>query len=232
MTMRTVHDNPNIRIFTEGDIERITNNYSTLIGKGGFGEIFRGVLDDEDDMVAVKRYIRGDLRDEFMEEVRIHAQVTHKNIVKVIGYCIGKKSLMMVTEFISNGNLEYALHNSGISIPLGTRLGIAIGCVEALSYMHSMHLSSGNLICHGDIKPANILLDGTLTAKVADFGLSKSLSRGITRYTENVKGSIDYMDPIYLSAGCVTRKSDIYSFGVVMLELISRKRVKKKGALT
>ncbi|KAF2911286.1 hypothetical protein DAI22_11g165701 [Oryza sativa Japonica Group] len=231
MTMRTVHDNPNIRIFTEGDIERITNNYSTLIGKGGFGEIFRGVLDDEDDMVAVKRYIRGDLRDEFMEEVRIHAQVTHKNIVKVIGYCIGKKSLMMVTEFISNGNLEYALHNSGISIPLGTRFGIAIGCVEALSYMHSMHLSSGNLICHGDIKPTNILLDGTLIAKVADFGLSKSLSGGITRYTENVKGSIDYMDPIYLSAGRVTRKSDIYSFGVVLLELISQKRVKEKGGI-
>lgn len=176
----------NIRSFTEHDIEKITSNYSTLIGKGGFGEVFRGVLDDEDDVVAVKRYIRGDLREEFMEEIRIHAQMSHKNIVKLIGCCIGKNRLMMVTEFISNGNLEDALHNSDIFIPLSTRLGIAMGCAKALSYMHSMHLSSSSLICHGDIKPANILLDANLTAKVSDFGISKSLSGGITRDRKSV----------------------------------------------
>lgn len=219
----------NIRSFTEHDIEKITSNYSTLIGKGGFGEVFRGVLADEDDVVAVKRYIRGDLREEFMEEIRIHAQMSHKNIVKLIGCCIGKNRLMMVTEFISNGNLEDALHNSDIFIPLSTRLGIAIGCAEALSYMHSMHLSSSSLICHGDIKPANILLDANLTAKVSDFGISKSLSGGITRWTSNVKGSIAYMDPIYYREGRVTSKSDVYSFGAVLLELIARKSMKEGG---
>ncbi|BAF28450.1 Os11g0555600 [Oryza sativa Japonica Group] len=219
----------NIRSFTEHDIEKITSNYSTLIGKGGFGEVFRGVLDDEDDVVAVKRYIRGDLREEFMEEIRIHAQMSHKNIVKLIGCCIGKNRLMMVTEFISNGNLEDALHNSDIFIPLSTRLGIAMGCAKALSYMHSMHLSSSSLICHGDIKPANILLDANLTAKVSDFGISKSLSGGITRWTSNVKGSIAYMDPIYYREGRVTSKSDVYSFGAVLLELIARKSMKEGG---
>uniref|UniRef100_A0A0E0MGB5 Protein kinase domain-containing protein n=1 Tax=Oryza punctata TaxID=4537 RepID=A0A0E0MGB5_ORYPU len=218
----------NIRSFTEHDIEKITSNYSTLIGKGGFGEVFKGVLDDEH-VVAVKRYIRGDLREEFMEEVRIHAQMSHKNIVKLIGCCIGKNRMMMVTEFVSNGNLEDALHNSDISIPLSTRLGIAIGCAEALSYMHSMHLSSRSLICHGDIKPGNILLDANLTAKVSDFGISKSLSGGITRWTSNVKGSIAYMDPIYYREGRVTSKSDVYSFGVVLLELIARKSMKEGG---
>ncbi|KAL6654078.1 hypothetical protein ACP70R_007543 [Stipagrostis hirtigluma subsp. patula] len=217
----------NIKIFTEDEIENITTNYSTPIGRGGFGEVYRGVLDGDFDLVAVKRYIRADLREEFMEEVSIHSQMCHKNVVNLIGYCIGESTLTIVTEYISNGNLDDILHNSNISIPLDIRLGIAIGCAEALGYMHSMHLLSDSLVCHGDIKPANILLDANLTAKVSDFGLSRLLLGGITQYTRNVKGSIDYMDPIYLREGCLTPKSDVYSFGAVLLELIARKRVKE-----
>jgi serine/threonine protein kinase len=153
-----------IRNFTEDEIETITRGYTTLIGKGGFGEVYRGVL-HYDDLVAVKRYIRGDLIQEFMEEVRIHSQINHKNIVKLIGYCRGENSLLMVTEYISNGNLEdIILHNRKVAMRLDTRLGIAIGCAQALCHMHSMHLSTGSLVCHGDIKPANILLDDNLTA--------------------------------------------------------------------
>ncbi|KAL6654088.1 hypothetical protein ACP70R_007553 [Stipagrostis hirtigluma subsp. patula] len=217
----------NIRIFTEDEIRRITSNYSTLIGRGGFGEVYRGILDGDYDLVAVKRYIRADLREEFMEEVNIHSQMSHKNVVKLIGYCIGESTLMMVTEYVSKGNLDHLLHCSDISIPLDIRLGIAIGCAEALSYMHSMHLLSDNLIYHGDIKPANILLDHNLTAKVSDFGLSRLLFGGITQFTMSLKGSIGYMDPIYFHEGCLTPRSDVYSFGIVLLELIARKRVKQ-----
>ena len=135
---------PNVKIFTEDEIENITSNYSTLIGKGGFGEVYRGVLDADDDLVAVKRYIRQDLREEFMEEVSIHSMMSHKNVVKLIGYCIGESTLMLVTEFIPNGNLDDLLHKSDVSTPLDIRLGIAIGCAEALSYMHSLHVSSDN----------------------------------------------------------------------------------------
>ncbi|XP_062182849.1 probable receptor-like protein kinase At2g42960 [Phragmites australis] len=216
----------NIKIFTEDEIERITNNYNTLIGKGGFGEVYRGILDGDCDLVAVKRYIRVDLRKEFMKEVSIHSQMSHKNVVKLIGYCIGESTLMLVTEYISKGNLEVILHGSNISIPLDIRLGIAIGCAEALSYMHSMHLSGDSLIYHGDIKPANILLDDNLTTKVSDFGLSRLLSGGDTQFTTSLKGSLGYMDPIYFHEGCLTPRSDVYSFGVVLLELIARKRVK------
>ncbi|KAL6842859.1 hypothetical protein ACP4OV_027172 [Aristida adscensionis] len=219
--------NHEIMIFSEDEIKRITSNYSTPIGKGGFGEVYRGILDYDYDLVAVKRYIQGDLIEEFMHEVSIHSKMTHKNVVKLLGYCIGENTLTMVTEFISKGNLDEALHKSSIPIPLDLRLGIAIGCAEALSYMHSMHLSSDNLVCHGDIKPANILLDNNLTAKVSDFGLSRLLLSGLTQSTSNVKGSIDYMDPIYVREGCLTRRSDVYSFGIVLLELITRRRVKQ-----
>jgi len=217
---------PNVKIFTEDEIENITSNYSTLIGKGGFGEVYRGVLDADDDLVAVKRYIRQDLREEFMEEVSIHSMMSHKNVVKLIGYCIGESTLMLVTEFIPNGNLDDLLHKSDVSTPLDIRLGIAIGCAEALSYMHSLHVSSDNLIYHGDIKPANILLDGNLTTKVSDFGLSRLLFGGDTQFTTSLKGSMGYMDPIYFHEGRLTPKSDVYSFGVVLFELITRKRVK------
>ena len=219
--------NGNIKIFTEVEIERITRNFSTLIGKGGFGEVYMGILDDDNEPVAVKKYINEDLREVFMEEVRIHSKISHKNVVKLIGYCIGERTLMIVMEYMSKGNLNDILHYSEISIPLDVRLGIAIGCAEALSYMHSMHLSSGNLVCHGDIKPANILLDDNLTAKLTDFGVSRLLVGGITRYTTTVKGSIEYMDPIYIQEGCLTPRSDVYSFGLVLCELIARERVRK-----
>ncbi|CAO2146996.1 unnamed protein product [Urochloa humidicola] len=218
----------NFRNFTEVEIERITNNYRTPIGKGGFGEVYKGILDDDYDPVAVKIYIRENLRKEFMDEVSIHSQMSHKNVVKLIGYCIGESTLTLVTEYISKGNLDDILHNSDTAISLDLRLGIAIGCAEALSYMHSMHLSSDSLVCHGDIKPANILLNDNFTAKVSDFGLSRLLSGGIThQYISKVIGSIDYMDPVYLRAGRLTPKNDVYSFGVVLLELVTRKRVKQ-----
>jgi serine/threonine protein kinase len=216
----------NIRIFTEEEIEIITNSYKNPIGKGGFGEVYGGVLDSDNDKVAVKRYIRKDLRKEFMEEVKIHSQMSHKNVVKLIGYCIGESTLLLVTEYVSRGNLEHLLHCSDTPIPLDTRLGIAIGCAEALSYMHSMHLSSDNLVYHGDIKPANILLDDNLTTKVSDFGLSRLLFGGMTQFTTTLKGTIGYADPVYLHEGCLTPRSDVYSFGVVLLELISGERVK------
>ncbi|KAL6654081.1 hypothetical protein ACP70R_007546 [Stipagrostis hirtigluma subsp. patula] len=107
-----------LKIFTEDEIIRITCNYSALIGKGGFGEVYKGNLEDDYDLVAVKRYIREDLREEFMEEVSIHSQMRHKNVVKLIGYCVGESTLTMVTEYVSKGNLDDTLHNSDISIPL------------------------------------------------------------------------------------------------------------------
>ena len=97
----------NFKHFDKDETKRITNNYSTCIGEGGFGKVYKGDLLDEYDQVAVKEYIRKDLREEFMEEVRIHSKMKHKNIVKLVGYCTSDSNLTLITEYISIGKLDY-----------------------------------------------------------------------------------------------------------------------------
>ena len=135
---------------------------------------------------------------------------------------------MMVTEYIPNGNLNGILHsNNSFPISLETRLRIATECAEALAYMHSYMYTQ---VIHGDIKPANILLDGMLKAKISDFGISRLVNDpDKTLFTQHFIGSIGYMDPMFARDGRLTVKSDVYSFGVVLVELITRKRAATSG---
>jgi len=216
------HSNHNIKCFTQLEIERITNNYSTILGRGAFGEVYRGDL-DKNNVVAVKRLVCN-VRENFDQELNVHREVNHKNVVRLIGYCAEENALMMVTEYIPNGNLNGILHNSNNSVPISleTRLRIATECAEALAYMHSYMYTQ---VIHGDIKPANILLDGSLKAKISDFGISRLVNDpDRTLFTEHFFGSIGYMDPMFARDGRLTVKSDVYSFGVVLVELITRKR--------
>ncbi|TVU24856.1 hypothetical protein EJB05_27317, partial [Eragrostis curvula] len=211
--------NHNIKCFTEGEIKIITNNYRTILGRGSFGEVYRGVLQDGS-VVAVKRFIHN-VKENFAQELTVHREINHKNVVRLIGYCVEENALMMVTEYIANGNLSGILHDGNVPIPLDIRLRIAIECAEALVYMHSYMYTQ---VIHGDIKPANILLDGGLKAKVSDFGISRIINTDKTLFTKHVIGSIGYMDPLFARDGRLTAKSDVYSFGVVLVELITRKK--------
>lgn len=213
----------NIKIFTKDELNKITKNNSEVLGQGGFGKVYKGILTDNT-LVAVKASIEvNDTRKEdFTNEVIIQSQMIHTNIIKLLGCCLEVDVPMLVYEFAANGNLQDILHGDGntkVPLPLDLRLDIAIESAEGLRYMHS---SAKRTIRHGDVKPANILLDDKFIPKISDFGTSKLLTVD-KDFTMFVVGSMGYIDPVFHKTGHLTKKSDVYSFGVVLLELISRK---------
>ncbi|KAF7087582.1 hypothetical protein CFC21_090758 [Triticum aestivum] len=210
-----------IKLFKKGELKPLLKN-SNLIGKGCFGEVYKGLLDDKE--VAIKKPINGSVleSEQFANEVIIQSRVIHKNIVRLIGCCLEVDAPMLVYEFISQGSLDDILHrnNNKVALNLDTRLNIAALSADGLAYMHSQ---ANTRILHGDVKPANILLDDKFAPKISDFGISRLLARD-KEHTASVIGDKNYMDPVYLQEGLLTEKSDVYSFGVVILELISSRR--------
>ncbi|XP_048534866.1 wall-associated receptor kinase 2-like [Triticum urartu] len=210
-----------IKIFKKGELEPILKN-SNIIGKGGFGEVYRGLLNNKE--VAIKKPINGSVREnkQVANEVIIQSQVIHKNIVRLIGCCLEVQAPLLVYEFISQGRLHDILHNNNnkVALNLDSRLSIAAQSADGLAYMHSQ---ANTRILHGDVKPANILLDENFAPKILDFGISRLLAID-KQHTASTIGDVNYMDPVYLQQGLLTEKSDVYSFGVVILELISRRK--------
>lgn len=201
------------------DIQKATQNFTTILGDGSFGPVYKATM-PTGGVAAVKVLATNSNQGEreFQTEVSLLGRLHHRNLVNLIGYCVDKGQHMLIYEFMSNGSLANLLYGEGQGQVLSweERLQISLDISHGIEYLHEGAVPP---VIHRDLKSANILLDHSLRAKVADFGLSKE--EVFDGRNSGLKGTYGYMDPAYLSTYKFTTKSDIYSFGIIIFELIT-----------
>ncbi|KAM0933694.1 putative protein kinase RLK-Pelle-SD-2b family [Dioscorea sansibarensis] len=195
-----------------------TVEFSQKIGRGGFGTVFRGVLNDGT-LIAVERFERGGQgMDEFLTEVKTIGSIHHINLVKPIGFCAEKSHRLLVYEFMTNGSLDaWIFGKRKQEIDWKTKVKIITDIAKGLAYLHE---ECRQRIAHLDVKPHKVLLDDKFNAKVSDFGLANVIDRDRSQITATVRGTLGYLAPEWQHSEHVTVKADIYSFGIVLLETL------------
>ncbi|MED6131846.1 hypothetical protein PIB30_013575 [Stylosanthes scabra] len=214
------------RRFLYKELALATNNFSKerLLGKGGFGSVYRGYFANQDLTVAVKKISRGSRqgKKEYVTEVKVISQLRHRNLVQLLGWCHDKGEFLLVYEFMPNGSLDSHLFGSKKSpIPWNVRHKIGLGLASAVLYLHE---EWERCVVHRDIKSSNVMLDSTFNVKLGDFGLAKLMDHELGPQTTGIAGTLGYLAPEYVSTGRASKESDVYSFGVVALEIATGRK--------
>ncbi|PIA45597.1 hypothetical protein AQUCO_01600067v1 [Aquilegia coerulea] len=214
----------NIQIFGYNELRSATDNFdiSNKIGRGGFGTVYKGVLRNGT-QVAVKALSAQSKQGlhEFLTEIDTMSNVRNVNLVQIIGCCVEGNNRILVYEYVENNSLDRALLGSKsrtIKLDWGVRSSICIGTAKGLAFLHEELKPP---IVHRDIKASNILLDKNFVPKIGDFGLAKLFPENITHISTRVAGTSGYLAPEYALRGKLTKKADVYSFGVLIIEIVS-----------
>ncbi|XP_024522486.1 probable LRR receptor-like serine/threonine-protein kinase At1g56140 [Selaginella moellendorffii] len=214
------------RKYSYKELQEATKGFhkDNLVGRGGFASVYKGVIDNH--FVAVKYLTSSDLSDkarrDFENEVSTICLLQHKNVVKLFGFCSEKEHKLTVCEFIENGNLSDALFRSpdkGLELNWTARYNICVGVAQGLAYLHGE--TSQATIVHRDIKALSILLASNLEAKISDFGLARLIQEDRSYINTRATGTVGYLAPEYALSGQLTEKADVYSFEILVLEILS-----------
>ncbi|KQK19470.1 hypothetical protein BRADI_1g48432v3 [Brachypodium distachyon] len=207
--------------FTYKDLVRATSGFSDrmLLGKGGFGKVYKGMLQTSSQNVAIKR-ISPDSKQgmkEFIAEITILGHLRHRNLVQLLGYCRHKNELLIVYDYMPNGSLDRVLHGQGNqTIDWVHRFNIIKGIASGLLYLHE---DWEKVVIHRDIKASNVLLDNKMTGRLGDFGLARLHNHGTDAHTTHLAGTWGYIAPELARLGRATKATDVFAFGVFMLEV-------------
>nr|XP_043634082.1 putative receptor-like protein kinase At4g00960 [Erigeron canadensis] len=211
--------------YSYSDLKKATKDFSegNKLGEGGFGDVYKGIVKDGN-IVAVKKLALGSstAKDNFESEVRVISNVHHRNLIRLLGCCSKGPELLLVLEYMENGSLETYLYGEKRgTLSWKQRCDIIFGTARGLAYLHEQYHVT---IIHRDIKPSNILLDNEYQPKIADFGLARLLPEDQTHISTRFAGTLGYTAPEYAIHGQLSEKVDTYSFGIVVLEIVSGKK--------
>jgi hypothetical protein len=215
-----------LMVFTYRDMQSVTKNFSEKLGGGAFGSVFKGLLPDATATVVAVKKLEGFRQGEkqFRAEVSTIGTIQHVNLIRLLGFCSEGTRRLLVYEHMPNGSLDRHLFVSSSGhgvLSWETRYQIALGIARGLDYLHE---KCRDCIIHCDIKPENILLDDAFAAKVADFGLAKLMGRDFSRVLTTMRGTVGYLAPEWISGAAVTAKADVFSYGMLLFEIVSGRR--------